>query len=356
MPDTPAPPRGPVARLASALALAGGATLLATALLTTYSVVQRWITRQPVPGDFELVQLGCAIGVAAFLPWCQMRRGNIIVDFFTARLPPRAQDALDGVGALLLALVMALVAWRATFGAITVYDSGERAMISRYPQWIGYAAIVPPLALTGERTLPDVPEENYWYRRHEAVYQWIAERTWGRRVVDLACGEGYGSAILARTAASVVGVDANPEAFEHARLKYTTDKVTFERDMIEKLVNAYFTEISPVLPVITQAEFVASPSPPPILLYSICLVAAARREVPQSVFDSIRYAVNNVIKSEDILSTASIANVQSLLILCMVGDCHSQFVPNALSALWVRLGTAIRMVRWCSVRGLHATC
>ncbi|KAI0054009.1 hypothetical protein FA95DRAFT_1551794 [Auriscalpium vulgare] len=118
-----------------------------------------------------------------------------------------------------------------------------------------------------------------------------------------------------------------------------------ERDMIEKLVNAYFTEIAPILPVITQAEFLASPSPPPILLYSICLVAAARREVPQGVFDSIRYAVNSVLKGEDILSTASIVNVQSLLILCMVGDCHSQYVPNALSALWVRLGTAIRMAQ-----------
>jgi 2-polyprenyl-3-methyl-5-hydroxy-6-metoxy-1,4-benzoquinol methylase len=92
---------------------------------------------------------------------------------------------------------------------------------------------VPPLSLTGERTLPDVPEENYWYRRHLAAYEWIAERVAGRRVVDLACGEGYGSAVLARTAATVVGVDANPEAFEHARLKYTTDRVRFERDMIE---------------------------------------------------------------------------------------------------------------------------
>jgi hypothetical protein len=118
-----------------------------------------------------------------------------------------------------------------------------------------------------------------------------------------------------------------------------------ERDVVEKLVNAYFLEIAPILPVITQAEFVSNPSPPPILLYSICLVAAARREVPQSVFDAIRYAVNTVIKAEDVLSTASIVNVQSLLILCMVGDCHSQFVPNALSALWIRLGTAIRMVR-----------
>jgi len=82
-----------------------------------------------------------------------------------------------------------------------------------------------------------------------------------------------------------------------------------------------------------------------MLLYSICLVAAARREVPQTIFDSIRFAVNNVIKAEDVLSTPTIPNVQSLLIICMTGDCHSQFVPNALSALWVRLGTAIRMVR-----------
>ena len=83
---------------------------------------------------------------------------------------------------------------------------------------------VPPLHLTGERTLPDVPEENYWFRRHLVVYEWIARRVQGRRVVDLACGEGYGSAVLGRTAASVVGVDANPEAHEHARLKYTGER------------------------------------------------------------------------------------------------------------------------------------
>jgi SAM-dependent methyltransferase len=92
---------------------------------------------------------------------------------------------------------------------------------------------VPPLELTGERTLPDVPEENYWFRRHLVVYEWIAARVGGRRIVDLACGEGYGSALLARNAASVVGVDANPEAFEHARLKYTAPNLGFERNMIE---------------------------------------------------------------------------------------------------------------------------
>lgn len=92
---------------------------------------------------------------------------------------------------------------------------------------------VPPLPLTGERTLPDVPEENYWYRRHLIVYEWIAQRVGGKRVVDLACGEGYGSAVLARTAESVVGVDANPEAHEHAAARYTAPGITFARELIE---------------------------------------------------------------------------------------------------------------------------
>ncbi|HET9104378.1 MAG TPA: class I SAM-dependent methyltransferase [Solirubrobacteraceae bacterium] len=92
---------------------------------------------------------------------------------------------------------------------------------------------VPPLALTGERTLPDVPEENYWYRRHLAVYEWIGARVIGRRVLDMACGEGYGSEVLSRGADSVVGVDANPEAHEHARLRYVRENLRYERGMVE---------------------------------------------------------------------------------------------------------------------------
>jgi SAM-dependent methyltransferase len=92
---------------------------------------------------------------------------------------------------------------------------------------------VPPLALTGERTLPDVPEENYWYRRHLVVYEWIAARVGGLRVIDMACGEGYGSNVLATSAASVVGVDANLEAYEHARLRYRRANLRYERNLIE---------------------------------------------------------------------------------------------------------------------------
>jgi 2-polyprenyl-3-methyl-5-hydroxy-6-metoxy-1,4-benzoquinol methylase len=97
---------------------------------------------------------------------------------------------------------------------------------------------VPPLELTGERTLPDVPAENYWFRRHLAVYEWAAERCAGLRVIDMACGEGYGSAVLARRARRVTGVDANPETLEHAQLKYNRPGVRFVRELVERYEEA----------------------------------------------------------------------------------------------------------------------
>lgn len=106
-------------------------------------------------------------------------------------------------------------------------ESAEQILQANQPEG------VPPLPLTGERTLPDVPEENYWYRRHLVVYEWLAERCRGKKVVDLACGEGYGSDLLAREAGSVIGVDANPEAYEHARLRYQRPNLEFRRELVE---------------------------------------------------------------------------------------------------------------------------
>src|SRR6478609_9300318 len=113
---------------------------------------------------------------------------------------------------------------------------------------------VPPLPLTGERTLPDLPAENYWYQRHLVVYEWIAARVGGRRVVDMACGEGYGSDVLAGAAASVVGVDANPEAHEHARLRYVRPNLRFERDLVES-----FAEPCDAVVFLQTIEHVADP-------------------------------------------------------------------------------------------------
>ncbi|MGH7396852.1 MAG: TRAP transporter small permease [Candidatus Rokuibacteriota bacterium] len=144
--------------LARAFALAGGALLVALTLMSVASVAGRAVLGTPVPGDFELVQVACGASIAAFLPYCQVRRGNIIVDFFTVRAGRRVQSALDALGALALAAVMGLLAWRTVAGMLTVKASGEVSMIVGFPIWIGYAAIVPSLvlaALVGLATAAD---------------------------------------------------------------------------------------------------------------------------------------------------------------------------------------------------------
>jgi SAM-dependent methyltransferase len=114
---------------------------------------------------------------------------------------------------------------------------------------------VPPLELTGERTLPDVREENYWFRRHLVVYEWITERCEGLRVADLACGEGYGADLLAARAEEVVAIDANPEAHEHARLRYRRPNLRFERGLVEE-----FEEPCDVVVCLQTIEHVHEPA------------------------------------------------------------------------------------------------
>lgn len=133
--------------LARGFAFAGGAVLVALTGMSVASIAGRTLFGRPVPGDFELVQVGCGVAIAAFLPYCQLKRGHIIVDFFTVRASPRVQAALDSLGALLLALVMGALAWRTAVGMVSVRAAGEISMIVSFPIWIGYAAIVPSLAL-----------------------------------------------------------------------------------------------------------------------------------------------------------------------------------------------------------------
>ena len=133
--------------LARVFAFGGGALLVALTGMSVASITGRALLGRPVPGDFELVQIACGASIAAFLPYCQLQRGNIIVDFFTVRASRGVQGALDAFGALLVALVMAALAWRTAVGMVAVRAAGEVSMIVGFPIWIGYAAIVPSLVL-----------------------------------------------------------------------------------------------------------------------------------------------------------------------------------------------------------------
>ncbi|WP_346764572.1 class I SAM-dependent methyltransferase [Rhodococcus sp. HNM0569] len=76
------------------------------------------------------------------------------------------------------------------------------------------------LPLTGERTVPGIPEENYWFRRHEVVYRELVPRCAGARVLEAGPGEGYGADMIADVAAHVTGVDYDTSAVEHIRARY----------------------------------------------------------------------------------------------------------------------------------------
>ncbi len=78
----------------------------------------------------------------------------------------------------------------------------------------------PQLALTGERTIPGLAEENYWFRRHEVVYRRLAERCAGRDVLEAGCGEGYGADLIAEVARRVIGLDYDESAVAHVKARY----------------------------------------------------------------------------------------------------------------------------------------
>ena len=134
--------------LAKFCAILAGALLTAITLMTCASLIGRNTVGVTLAGDFELTGVVAGAAIALFLPWCQLRRGNIIVDFFTARASSQTNAWLDQFGALLLAIALGLMAWRTTVGGLNAFGNQSGTMMLGFPEWIVYAVMVPPIALT----------------------------------------------------------------------------------------------------------------------------------------------------------------------------------------------------------------
>ena len=136
-----------LAAVSNFFGLAGAAVALLVGFMTTTSVVMRALINTPIPGDVELTQVGIALAISLCLPVCQLRRANILVDFFTQRCSGRSRQILDGIGCWMLVLMYVLLAWRTGVGAISVRQAGETTMILSVPMWWAYASLAPGLAL-----------------------------------------------------------------------------------------------------------------------------------------------------------------------------------------------------------------
>lgn len=134
-----------LARLSAILA---GLLLVFITAMTCASIVGRDLFGKAILGDFELSGAAAGAAIALCLPWCQANRGNIIVDFFTSGASAGARAAMDRLGALLLAAVMVLMAWRTALGGLNAWTTQSGSMMLGFPEWIVYVAMVPPLVLT----------------------------------------------------------------------------------------------------------------------------------------------------------------------------------------------------------------
>ena len=133
--------------LAKLCAILAGLLLTVITLMTCASLIGRNTTGWTIVGDFELSGAAAGAAIALFLPWCQVRRGNIIVDFFTSRASAATNAALDRLGALMFALALGLLAWRTSIGGLNAWNSQATTMMLGLPEWIVYVFMVPPLVL-----------------------------------------------------------------------------------------------------------------------------------------------------------------------------------------------------------------
>lgn len=122
------------------LAVFGGLMLLVVTALTVVSVIGRTAFNSPVLGDQEIVELGCAIALLSFMPYCQMRAANVVVEFFTANLPHPVRAFLDALMNAVFSACIVIVTWRLGVGGWAAYQSGDSTMFLRMMLWWGYLA------------------------------------------------------------------------------------------------------------------------------------------------------------------------------------------------------------------------
>lgn len=136
-------------RLSRGVALAGGMLLIGVMVMTVISVFGRYLFNAPIPGDYEITELACAVAVFAFFPYCHTRNGNIVVEFFTERMRPRRKAVLEAVHNCAFTIVAGLITWRLFIGGMHKLVDGETTLYLAIPlHWAYFPALLGAVLLT----------------------------------------------------------------------------------------------------------------------------------------------------------------------------------------------------------------
>lgn len=133
---------------AEAFAWIGGLGLIALVIMSLASIILRKLGFQPVTGDVEIMQMGMAVSAAAFIPLCTLRGDHLRVEFFTEGLPEAVRRRIDAIGDLLLAAMMAALAWRTALQGLDGRHTGEVSPLLATPLWIPVLLLAPSLGFT----------------------------------------------------------------------------------------------------------------------------------------------------------------------------------------------------------------
>ena len=134
--------------LSNLCAILAGLLLTIITLITCGNLILRNTTGDSMAGAFEMTAMATGAAIALFMPLAQIRQGHIIVDFFTANVSDSTNALLDRLGALVLSLVFMLLSWRTTLGGMSAFNANSQTMLLGFPEWIVYACMVPPFALS----------------------------------------------------------------------------------------------------------------------------------------------------------------------------------------------------------------
>lgn len=128
----------------------GSLVLVIIAVMSVASIIGRGLSGfglGPVPGDFELVEVGTALAVFCFLPWTHLKRGHAVVDMLWGSYPPPLRRGLDVLADGLMLAVWLLLVWRMSLAMGEYRHNGEVSFILQMPVWWGYAASLPAAAV-----------------------------------------------------------------------------------------------------------------------------------------------------------------------------------------------------------------
>lgn len=163
-------------RLSEGLAIVGGVVVGAMAIVITVNIIGRAAFSASIAGIVDLIEIATCTAVFAFLPYCQMTRSNVIVDFIMSAAPTRAKTACDAAGAFLYLLVGALLTWRLVLGGVDMHRYNEVTSTLGFPRWMSfpYAALcmlllLAVIAYTIARSIAETRAGRYFDPSSEAA-------------------------------------------------------------------------------------------------------------------------------------------------------------------------------------------